>query len=294
MLGARAASGRLDRLACEVGKKRVQSSRQTRQVRQVRPKNIPPPAAPASQRKQRERYVQSGGMLQGYAPETVMRIGYIAAGAAVACLAIMALILLLLPYGWPVRIVAAVVWLVPIAFGASFILPGFRLALRDRKLEPRMVQGQLLGASEVSTSIGLGMLMLKTRGGSEQYLVTPERMSKVPGNQVNVMLSVTPNLRHVRSVAVMGQRVVGRPDQPVPPVLRRLRLLPIATPVALAAAAIIGADVVALIPFYPELAHAGAAFVAGAALAGIVFGVSHLLQRRLYGEAQTLMAGGLR
>jgi hypothetical protein len=276
-----------------VGKKRVQSRQTRQQVRQVRPKNIPPPAAPANQRRQRERYVQSGGMLQGYAPETVLRIGYIAAGAAAGCLLVMALILLLLPYGWPVRVVAALPWVIPIAFGASFIVPGFRLARQDRKLEPQLAQGQLLGASEVSTSIGLGMLMLKTRGGTEQYLVSPERLSKVPGNQVNVVLSVTPKLRHVRSVAVMGQRLMGRPDQPVPPVLRRLRLLPIATPVALAAAAIIGADVVAFIPFYPELAHAGAAFFAGAALAGIVFGVSHLLQRRLYGEAQALMAGGL-
>ena len=40
-----------------------------------------------------------------------------------------------------------------------------------------------------------------------------------------VMITVTPNLRHVRSVGVMGQRMVGRPDQPVPTVLKRLRLM---------------------------------------------------------------------
>ena len=33
---------------------------------------------------------------------------------------------------------------------------------------------------------------------------------------------------------------------------------------------------------------------AGAALAGIVFGISHLLQRRLYDEVQALMPGGVR
>jgi hypothetical protein len=277
-----------------VGKKRVQSSRQVRQVRQVRPKQAPVPPTPTSQRRQRERYVQSGGMLQGYAPETVVRIATIAGGAAVGCLLVMALILLLLPAGWPTRVVAAAVWLVPVVFAVTFILPGYRLARKDRKLEPKLVQGQLLGASEVSTSFGLGMLMLKTRGGQEQYLVTPERLSRVPGNQVNVMLTVTPNLRHVRSVAIMGQRMVGRPEQPVPPVLRRLRLLPIASPAALSAAAIVGADVVALIPIHPELAHAGSAFFAALVLAGIVYGASHLLQRRLYGEAQALMAGGLR
>jgi hypothetical protein len=277
-----------------MGKKRVQS-RQVRQMRQVRPKSVPQPAASGDQRKQRERYVQTGGMLQGYAPETVIRIGYIAGASSLACVLIAVALLLLLPYGWPVRIAAAVVWLVPIMFGFSFIFQGFRLARKDLQQEPRVVQGQLLGASEVSTSLGLGMLMLKTRGGSEQYLVTPDRLAKVPGNQVNVMLSVTPGLRHVRSVAVMGQRMMGRPDQPVPPVLKRLRILPIATPVALAAAAIVGVDVVALLPIPGgDLVHALAAILAGAVLAGAVFGVSHLIQRRLMGEVQALMPGGIR
>jgi len=281
-----------------MGKKRVQSRnvRQVRQVRQVRPKNIPAPAAGGGdQRKQRERYVQSGGMLQGYAPETVVRIGYIAGAAAIGCLLIAALIALFLPYSWLMKGVAAAVWVVPIVLGASFIVPGFRLALKDRKAEPTLLQGQLMGASEVSTSIGLGMLMVKTRGGRvEQYLVTPDRLARVPGNQVNVMLTVTPNLRHVRSVGVMGQRMMGRPDQPIPPVLKRLRLLPIVTPVALAAAAIIGVDAIALVPLRPELAHVLAAVLVGAALAGAVFGLSHLIQRRLYTEVQALMPGGLR
>jgi hypothetical protein len=278
-----------------MGKRRVQQGRQVRQVRRVKPKiaATPPPATRPEQRRQRERYVQSGGMLQGYSPELVVRIGLYAAVAALACLVAMALLLLFLPYGWPVRIVAAVVWVVPIAFGASFIFPGFRLARKDRKLEPRMVQGQLLGASAVSTSLGLGMLMLKTRGGQEQYLVAPDKLGKVPGNQVTVMLSVTPNLRHVRSVAVMGQRMVPRPEPPVPEVLRRLRLLPIVTPVTLALAAIVGADVVAFLPIQPDLVHALLALLVGAALAGAVYGASLLLQRRLYRDVQSLVPGGL-
>src|SRR5215472_1417791 len=125
-----------------MGKKRVQS-RQIRQVRQIRPKSVPAPAA-GDQRKQRERYVRSGGMLQGYAPETVVRIGYLAAGGAVLCILISLALLFFLPYGWPVRVVAAVVWMMPIGFAASFILPGFQLARKDRKLEPKLVQGQLL------------------------------------------------------------------------------------------------------------------------------------------------------
>jgi len=279
-----------------MGKKRVQSrgTRQVRQVRQVRPKNVPVPAPGGDQRKQREGYVQTGGMLQGYAPELVVRIGTIAGAAALACVLVMVLLILFLPYGWLVKAIAAAVWVVPIAFGVSFILPGYQLARKDRKAEPKLVQGQLLGASEASTSLGLGMLMVKTRGGTEQYLVTPDKLGKVPGNQVTVMITITPNLRHVRSVGVMGQRVVGRPDQPVPKVLERLRLMPIVTPAALATAAIVGADAVALAPIQPDLVHAVVALLAGAALAGAVYGVSHLLQRRLYAEVQSLMPGGVR
>src|SRR5437879_7101138 len=225
--------------------KRMAGRQQVRQqVRQVKPKAVPvPQASGGDQRKQRQRYVRSGGMLQGYAPELVTRIGMYAVAGAVVCLLVMAVILLFLPYGWPVRIAAAIVWIVPVTLGASFLVPGLRLARKDRKAEAKMVQGQLVGASEVSTSLGLGMLMIRTRGGNEQYLVPSDRLAKVPGNQVTVVLSVTPNLRHVRSVGVMGQRVVGRPEQPTPELLRRMRLLPILTPVALSAAAIAGPHV---------------------------------------------------
>src|SRR5215472_17366936 len=128
-----------------MGKKRVQAqsrnTRQVRQLRQVRPKNVPAPAAAGGgdQRKQRQRYGQSGGMLQGYAPETVVRIGYISGAVALACVLIAVGLFLLLfrPYGWFVAVVAGVVWAAPIVFGLSFLAPGFRLALQDRKAEPK-------------------------------------------------------------------------------------------------------------------------------------------------------------
>jgi hypothetical protein len=276
-----------------MGKRRVQQSRQVRQVRRAKPKITPvaPPASAPQQRRQRERYVESGGMLQGYSPELVLRIARYALVVAALCVVAMALLLLLLPYGWPVRIVAALVWVVPLAFGASFILPGIRLARKDRKEEPRMVQGQLQGASAISTSFGLGMLMLKTRGGVEQYLVSPDKLAKVPGNQVTVMVSVTPYLKHVRSVGIMGQRLMPRPEPPIPPVMKRLRLLPIVTPIILAVAAIIGADGVAFIPIHPDLVHAGLALLVGAALAAGIYGLSLLYQRRVYREVESLMPG---
>src|SRR6267143_4617360 len=247
MTGASSIPARIHSASEGMGKKQVRQVRQ--QVRKVQPKPSGSNAAGAT-RKQRERYVQSGGMLQGYAPDYVIRIGYISVAVAVVCVLVIAACLIFLPpiYGWPDAIAASIAWVLPIALLASFIAPGFRLALKDRKAEARLVQGQLVGASSVSTSIGLGMVMVQTRGGVEQYLVTPARLKQVPGNQVNVVLTVTPNLRHVRSVGVMGQRMVGRVEPPVPPVMKQLQRLPVLTPIALALAAIIGDDAVAFSP----------------------------------------------
>ncbi|HLQ16273.1 MAG TPA: hypothetical protein VK256_10520 [Candidatus Eisenbacteria bacterium] len=271
-----------------MGKKQMRQVRQ--QVRQVQPKAAKA-ATPGQTRKQRERYVQAGGMLQGYAPDFVIRMGYIAVAVGVLCLAVIAACLIFIPpiYGWPVAIAASLAWVLPIALLASFIAPGFRLALRDRKAEGKLVQGQLVGASSVSTSIGLGMMMVQTRGGVEQYLVAPARLKQVPGNQVNVVLTITPNLRHVKSVGVMGQRMVGRVEPPVPPVMRRLQLLPLLTPVALTLGAVIGDDAVALSPINPSLLHATLAVLAGTALGAAVYGVSFFLQRRMMTEVQALV-----
>jgi hypothetical protein len=269
-----------------VGKKQVRA-----QMRKVKPKAaaVPTAAGQGATRKQRERYIQSGGMLQGYAPDFVIRLGYIAIGVGVACLIVMAALVLFLHsvYGWSVAVIAALAWLVPVALLASFIAPGFRLALKDRNAEARLVQGQLVGASTVSTAMGLGLLMVQTRAGSEQYLVPPARLKQIPGNQVNVVLTVTPNLRHVRSVGIMGQRMVGRVEPPVPEAMRQLQRLPVLTPIALALAVIIGDDAVALSPIPNEAIHAVLAVVIGALLGGAVYGASFLLQRRMMGEVQS-------
>jgi hypothetical protein len=123
--------------------------------------------------------------------------------------------------------------------------------------------------------------------------VQPEKIAKVPGNVVNVAVTVTPNLHHVRTVSVMGPRQMARPEPPVPEVLRRLQILPLATPAVLAVAFVLGDDVTAFVPLSPDWAHAIAAAVVGVALGGAVFGVSYFYQRRLMKEAQALVPGGV-
>ena len=278
-----------------MGKKRAQVRQVRKTIKQVRPKPSSGTSGGPQQRKQRERYVEAGGFLQGYAPESVIRLGYYSVAAAVVSLLIMVELILgpLAPHGIAVRVVAAAAWLAPVVILISLIAPGVRLAFRDRNAQPLVVQGQLMGASSVSTSRGLGMLMIRTRTGTEQYLVPPEKLTKVPGNVVQVALSVTPNLRYVRSVSVMGQRQMARAEPPVPTVLKRLQLLPLVTPAALAGAFVLGDDVTAFIPLTPDFLHAIAAAVVGVALGGAVFGASYLYQKRLMAEAQALVPGGV-
>src|SRR2546427_6639850 len=126
-----------------MGKKQVRQVRQ--QMRKVQPKQAASNAQGAT-RKQRERYVQSGGMLQGYAPEYVVRIGYISVAVAVVCLLIVAALLIFLPpiYGWPVAAAASIAWLLPLALLATFVGPGLRLAPKDRRAEPCRGPGPLV------------------------------------------------------------------------------------------------------------------------------------------------------
>lgn len=278
-----------------MGKKRAQVRQVKKTMRQVRPKPSPGASGGTQQRKQRERYVEAGGFLQGYSPEWVIRLGYYSAAAAVVSLLIMVELIIgpLAPHSTAVRVVAAAAWLAPVVILVSLIAPGVRLAFRDRSAQPLVVQGQLMGASSVSTSRGLGMLMIRTRTGTEQYLCPPEKLTKVPGNVVQVAISVTPNLRYVRSVSVMGQRQMARAEPPVPTVLRRLQLLPLVTPAALAGAFVLGDDVTAFIPMTPDLLHAGVAAFLGVLLGGAVFGASYLYQKRLMAEAQALVPGGV-
>src|SRR5207245_10264404 len=127
-----------------MGKKQVRQVRQ--QMRKVQPKTAGS-NAPGASRKQRERYVQSGGMLQGYAPEYVMRIGYVSIGIAALCLVIIATCLILIRelYGWPDAVAASVAWVLPIAILASFVGLGFWVVLKDGNGERGMVEGQLVG-----------------------------------------------------------------------------------------------------------------------------------------------------
>jgi hypothetical protein len=79
----------------------------------------------------------------------------------------------------------------------------------------------------------------------------------------------------------------------VPTVLRRLQLLPLVTPAALALGFVLGDDITAFIPMTPDALHAVAAALVGVLIGGAIFGASYLYQKRLMAEAQALVPGGV-
>src|SRR5260221_13194282 len=122
-----------------MGKKQVRT--QMRQVKRKPP--TPGQLAQGTTRKQRERYVEAGGMLQGYAPDFVIRLGYIAVGVAVACLIVMAVLILVLRplYGWADAIGAA----------GGPPMPGAALS---RLVAPRVPPGPQKSAREATAGPG--------------------------------------------------------------------------------------------------------------------------------------------
>jgi hypothetical protein len=71
-----------------------------------------------------------------------------------------------------------------------------------------------------------------------------------------------------------------------------MRLLPIVTPVALAVAIILGADIVAFLPIENEGVHVLLVVLVAAALGGLVYGVSFFMQRRMMTQVRGLLPEG--
>src|SRR5579859_2602033 len=108
-----------------MGKKRAQVRQVKKTMRQVRPKPSSGAQGGAQQRRQRERYVEAGGFLQGYSPEWVIRLGYYSLAAVVFSLLVMAELVWgpLAPGALAVRVIAAVAWLAPIVILVSLVGP---------------------------------------------------------------------------------------------------------------------------------------------------------------------------
>jgi hypothetical protein len=199
---------------------------QTRvQQRRVKPKQRQAQFQPPPPPKGANRALQAR-MLEGYSPPAVIRITlYIAVFQLL--LLVVAGVLFLVFRDLPLKLEAVLVLLAAAILPGTLVWPALVLALRDRKAAPELVQGQMISAAPVSTVYGLGMLQIRTRQ-KDVYLNIERRLLKmIPQNQVQVASRVTPNLRHVASLQVMGPRMGGNIPTEVPEQFRWAERFPL-------------------------------------------------------------------
>ncbi|MDQ6748346.1 MAG: hypothetical protein M3010_09630, partial [Candidatus Dormibacteraeota bacterium] len=192
------------------------------QQRKVKPKAAqfePPPPS-------KNRGALQARMLEGHHPRTVIRLSiYVAVYQLVLLVIGIGLGLLLRP--WPLDVEDALLFLLAILVPGTLIWPALLLALRDRKAQVELVQGQMVGASPVSMTYGLGMLYLKTRQGQRQMNIERRLLKQIPQNQVQVVARVTPNLHHVAGVQVIGPRIGAGVPSDVPAQFKTAERFPI-------------------------------------------------------------------
>jgi hypothetical protein len=224
---------------------RVQQRRIKPKQRQAQFQPPPPPAKGANRALQAR-------MLEGYSPQSVIRISLYLAIFQVVLLLIGAGLFLLFQ-DLPLKLEAALVLVAAAILPGTLVWPALVLALRDRKATPELVQGQMISAAPVSTVYGLGMLQIRTRQ-KDVYLNIERRLLKmIPQNQVQVASRVTPNLRHVASLQVIGPRMGGNIPAEVPEQFRWAERFPLLA-LGLTYVAVFGLGLLVLaLPLYGSL-----------------------------------------
>lgn len=239
-------------------KARVQQRKVRAKPAQFQP---PPPPAKGSGRLQAR-------MLDGHAPSTVFRLASYLAVFQLALLLVGAGLFFILP-DLPLKIEDALVFLLAAIVPGTLVWPALVLAWRDRKAPVELIQGQMMGASPVSMTYGLGMLYVKTRQRELQLNIPRKLLRQVPQNQVQVAVRMTPNLRHVASLQVMGPRMAGGVPTEVPEQFRFAERFPILA-IALTYAGVFGMGIIflciplgtALLPIHLVLVPIGMAAAA--------------------------------
>ncbi len=235
---------------------------------------------------QRER-LRRGGLFLGLAPRQVTRLALAVTSGAVVLVALgaLALVVELGQHDLPLGVVLLALAVFCGGAGASVMAPAVPPARRDRTAPVETIQGQLAGASEVSGTPGLCLVALNVNRGIQEFRVRRELFEKLQGGAVTVGLTMTPNLQYVTTLAVIRRDRMAKLQSP--PISRAMRigvLLPYLSFAALIGGIVLGGAIGALLPLGTSPAHALAALLLAAAIAGAV-----ALGLRLY--AKRLMRG---
>lgn len=227
-------------------KQQVRVQQRKVKTKQRQPQFQPPPPPKGGNRALQPR------LLEGYSPAAVIRVNIYLAAFQVA-LVLVGVVLFLLFRDLPLRLEDVLIFAVAIIVPGTLVWPALVLALRDRKASPELVQGQMMSAAPVSTVYGLGMLQIRTRQRDVYLNIERRLLRMIPQNQVQVAARVSPNLRHVASLQVMGPRMGGNIPVDVPEQFRWAERFPL---IALAGTygAVFGLGLLVLVlPLYGSL-----------------------------------------
>jgi hypothetical protein len=179
---------------------------QQRKVK-VKPQDMELPARPKTSSK--GFFALAEKFIDGHSSETIWHYGKYILGFQILLL-IIGMGLLFIFSDAPLKIEAVLFFLLALIVPGVFVWPALKLASDDKKAEPTLVQGQLIQASPISLVYGLGLLILNTRNGKVQYNVERKFLKNIPqAAQTQIALRVSPKLRHVTNVQVIGKRPMG-------------------------------------------------------------------------------------
>lgn len=215
-------------------------------------------------------------MLEGHSPSTVIRVTTYLGAFQLFLLVVGVALVLLLP-DIPLKVLDGLVFILAVVVPGTLVWPALVLALRDRRAQPELIQGQMMGASPVSMTYGLGMLMVRTRQREVQVNIDRKLLRQVPQNQVQVAVRVTPNLHYVSSLQVMGPRLAGGVPTDVPEKFRFAERFPILA-IALTYAGVFGIGIVLLVAPIPSSLLAVHLVVVPAGMAAAALAARYLTQ----------------
>jgi len=231
--------------------------------------------------------MRRGGLVEGLAPGTVIRLAFLSVlgGLILVAAAVFGLLVELGQKDLLLGVVIVLVAAAMVAITLTVTAPALLAARRDRNAPARNIQGQLVGASRISPTPTLATVAVSIGKNVEQFRVRTEFFERVKAGATVVGLTVTPGLNHVQMLTVIRRDRLATMTEP--PTSRAMQIsvwLPLLSLASLVGGLALGCLIGVLLPLGRSTLHPLVALVLALALAGAVALAGRWYGRRLMGQ----------
>jgi hypothetical protein len=231
--------------------------------------------------------MRRGGLVEGLAPGTVIRLTLLSllAGLVVIAAGVFGLLVELGQKDLLLGVVIVLVAVAMVVVTLSITSPALLAARRDRKAPSRNVQGQLVGASRISPTPTLATIAVSIGKNVEQFRVRAEFFERVRAGATVVGLTVTPGLNHVQVLNVIRRDRLATMTEP--PTTRAMRIsvwLPLISLAAIEVGLGLGCLIGVLVPIGSSALHPLLALLLAMVFAGGIALGTRWYTRRLMGQ----------